>query len=180
MTRYSFKNSIPQIHSTAFIESTAKIIGNVQVGKNSSVWFYSVLRGDFDKIVVGDNTNIQDLCVCHADKNVPLKIGNGVTVGHRCVIHGCTIKDDCLIGMGSIIMNNAVIGKGSTVAAGSVVLENTIVPPYSLITGIPGKIKITYKNKAKIQQKMKNMSEEYIRNTEHYKSDQIFYKVQKG
>ncbi|WP_291346199.1 gamma carbonic anhydrase family protein [Desulfobacula sp.] len=141
MTLYTYKNNQPELHPTVYVAPTAQIIGNVHIGKKSSIWFQTVIRGDFDKISVGERTNIQDLCMCHADENIPLKIGNGVTIGHRCVIHGCTIEDECLIGMGAVVMNHSVIGKGSIVAAGTVVLEKTIIPPYSLVTGSPGKIK---------------------------------------
>ena len=177
MVRYSYKNYKPQIHKSVFIAPTAQIIGNVDIAENSSVWFQSVLRGDFDKISVGERTNIQDLCMCHADENIPLKIGNGVTIGHRSIIHGCTIGDECLIGMGSIVMNHAVIGKGSVVAAGAVVLEKTIIPPYSLVTGSPGKVKKTYKNKKEIDMKIKTMSEDYMGIAKNFGSNKIFYEI---
>jgi len=86
----------------------------------------------------------QDLTVCHTDDGMPLTIGNGVTVGHRCVLHGCTIEDDCLIGMGAIIMNGAVVGRGSVIAAGATILEKAVIPPFSLVAGVPGKIKRTF------------------------------------
>ncbi|MGK0289319.1 MAG: carbonic anhydrase/acetyltransferase-like protein (isoleucine patch superfamily) [bacterium] len=136
--------SIPQIDNSVFCAPSADIIGRVSIGKNSSVWFNTVIRGDTDPITIGNDTNIQDLSMCHADPNQPLIIGNQVTVGHRCILHGCTIEDLCLIGMGAIIMNGAKIGKGSIVGAGAVVLENTIIPPYSLVTGSPAKVKKTY------------------------------------
>jgi carbonic anhydrase/acetyltransferase-like protein (isoleucine patch superfamily) len=177
MTFFTYKNISPILHESVFIAPTAQIIGNVQIDKKSSVWFHSVLRGDFDKISVGENTNIQDLCMCHADENIPLKIGNGVTIGHRSIIHGCTIEDECLVGMGSIVMNNAVIGKGSIVAAGAVVLEGTIIPPYSLVTGSPGKVKKTYKNKKEIEQKIRTMSDDYMGIAQNFGSDQIFYEI---
>jgi len=177
MPLYSYKNVAPELHPTVFVAPSAQIIGNVHIGKKSSVWFQSVLRGDLDKIMVGERTNIQDLCMCHADKNIPLKIGNGITIGHRCVIHGCTIEDGCLIGMGAIVMNQAVIGKGSVVAAGTVVLEKTIFPPYSLVTGSPGKVKKTYKNREEIERDIKIMSESYIKNAQNFGSDKIFYKI---
>jgi len=177
MILYSYKNNKPQIHKSVFIAPTAQIIGNVDIAENSSVWFQSVLRGDFDKISVGERTNIQDLCMCHADENIPLKIGNGVTIGHRSIIHGCTIGDECLIGMGSIVMNHAVIGKGSVVAAGAVVLEKTIIPPYSLVTGSPGKVKKTYKNKKEIDMKIKTMSEDYMGIAKNFGSNKIFYEI---
>ncbi len=112
MTLYAYKNTRPRIHASVFIAPTAQIIGNVDIGRQSSVWFQTVIRGDLDKINIGERSNIQDLCTCHADENIPLNIGNGVTIGHRSVIHGCSIEDECLIGMGAIVMNRAVIGKG--------------------------------------------------------------------
>ena len=135
------------------------------------------MRGDFDQIIIGEKTNIQDLCMCHADKNIPLKIGNSVTIGHRSIIHGCTIKDKCLIGMGAIVMNKAVIGRDSVVAAGAVVLEKTIIPPYSLVIGSPGKIKKTYKNREEIEQRLRTMSADYLKNAENFSSNKMFYEV---
>lgn len=143
MSIYSLDGITPEIDPTAFIAPNATVIGNVSVGKNSSVWFNTVIRADFERISVGEDTNIQDLTMCHADTGKPLIIGDRVTVGHNCVVHGCIIEDDCLIGMGVVVMNGAVIRKGSIVAAGSVVLENTEIPEYSLVTGAPGKVKRT-------------------------------------
>lgn len=177
MTLYSYKKFNPQLHPSVFIAPTAQIIGNVYIGENSSVWFQTVIRGDLDKITIGERTNIQDLCMCHTDETIPLKIGNGVTIGHRCIVHGCTIEDDCLIGMGAIVMNRAVIGRGSVVAAGTVVLENTTVPPYSLVAGSPGKIKKTYENKKDLEKLMKIMSETYIKNAQNFGSNKIFYEI---
>lgn len=177
MTLYSYKNLKPEIDTSVFVAPTAQIIGDVQIQKHSSVWFNAVLRGDMDKIRVGANTNIQDLCVCHADENIPLTIGNAVTIGHRCVIHGCTIEDNCLIGMGSIVMNNAVIGEGAVIAAGTLILEKTIIPPYSLVTGSPGKVKKTYKDRSKIQNAINFMSKIYMETAQNYDSNQIFYEI---
>ncbi|NOX35740.1 MAG: gamma carbonic anhydrase family protein [Deltaproteobacteria bacterium] len=177
MTRYSYKNFSPKLHPSVFIAPTAQIIGDVHIGKKSSVWFQSVIRGDLDKISIGERTNIQDICMCHADENIPLKIGNGVTIGHRSVIHGCTIEDGCLIGMGAIIMNHAVIGKGSVVAAGAVVLEKVIISPYSLVVGSPGKVKKIYKNRKEIEDSIKGMSESYIESAQSFGSGQEFYEI---
>ena len=146
MAIYSLKDRTPQVDASAFVAPTATLIGKVTVGAESSVWFNSVLRGDDDKIVIGCRTNIQDLTMCHTDIEKPLHIGNGVTVGHRCVLHGCTIEDDCLIGMGAIVMNGAVVGRGTIIAAGALVLEKMVIPPYSLVTGVPGEIKKTFAN----------------------------------
>ncbi len=177
MTLYVYKNIRPKIHESVFIAPTAQIIGNVRIGQGSSVWFQTVIRGDLDKISIGERTNIQDLCTCHADENIPLKIKNGVTIGHNCVIHGCTIEENCLIGMGAIVMNQAVIGRGSVVAAGTLILEKTIIPPYSLVTGSPGKIKKTYENKEEIERKLKTMSAWYIENAKSFGSERIFYEI---
>lgn len=178
MTLYAYKNNRPDIHPTVFIAPTAQIIGNVIIGKQSSIWFQTVIRGDLDKISIGERTNIQDFCMCHVDQNTPLKIGNGVTIGHRAIIHGCTIEDECLIGMGAIVMNQAAIGKGSIVAAGAVVLEKTIIPPYSLVTGSPGKIKKTYENREEIEQKLKTGSDTYIDIALNFSSGDVFYEIE--
>lgn len=177
MTVYAFNNNHPKIHPTVYVAPTAHIIGDVHIGKHSSIWFQTVIRGDLAKISIGERTNIQDFCMCHVDKNIPLKIGSGVTMGHRAVIHGCTIEDECLIGMGAIVMNQAVIGRGSVVAAGAVVLEKTIIPPYSLVTGSPGKTKKIYENIAEVEQKMRIMSESYMESAQNYGSSRIFYEI---
>jgi len=133
----------PEVHESVFLAPASSVIGRVRIGQGSSVWFGSVLRGDCEEIVIGAESNIQDLSVIHSDPGSPAVIGDRVTVGHRCIIHGCIIEDDCLVGMGAIIMNRARIGKGSVIAAGSVVLEDTEIPPCSLVAGIPAKIKRT-------------------------------------
>ncbi len=179
MTLYSYKNKDPKLHPSVYIAPTAQIIGDVHIEKNASVWFHSVLRGDLASIRIGERTNIQDLCTCHADENIPLKIGSGVTIGHRSILHGCTISDDCLIGMGAIVMNQAVIGRGSVIAAGAIVLEKTIIPPYSLVVGSPGKVKKTYENKENIEQDIKTMSETYMDNAQGFGSTQVFYEIKR-
>ena len=120
-----------------YIHPSAVIIGNVILGRDASVWPTAVLRGDRDAIVIGEETNVQDGAIIHADPGIPVHVGHRVTIGHRAVIHGCTIEDDCLIGIGAIVLNRAVIGRGSVVAAGAVVREGMIVPRYSLVVGIP-------------------------------------------
>lgn len=170
MSLYTLKNKTPVIGNSVFIAPSAQIIGDVHIGALSSVWFQSVIRGDLDQIRIGEKTNIQDLCTCHADEGIPLTIGNGVTIGHRCVVHGCAIEDGCLIGMGAVVMNKAIIGKGSVVAAGAVVLENTIVPPYSLVAGTPAKVKQTHRSREEIDSAIGAMSENYIKNARLYRS----------
>jgi carbonic anhydrase/acetyltransferase-like protein (isoleucine patch superfamily) len=128
------------IDPSAFIAPGAVILGDVHLGVESSVWYNAVLRGDTDRITIGSQTNIQDLTMIHADPGVPCTVGDRVTVGHRVILHGCTIEDDCLIGMGAIILNKARIGRGSIVGAGALVLEGMEVPPGSLVVGLPAKV----------------------------------------
>ena len=144
MSCYTLGPCEPQIHPSTLILPGAAVVGHVSTGKQSSIWFNSVIRGDGDAIVIGARTNIQDLSMLHVDPGSPLTIGNEVTVGHRAILHGCTIESCCLIGMGAVIMNGATIGKGSIIAAGSVVLENSEIPSFSLVAGMPGKVKKTF------------------------------------
>jgi carbonic anhydrase/acetyltransferase-like protein (isoleucine patch superfamily) len=128
------------IDPTAFIAQGAIVLGDVQIGRGSSVWFNSVLRGDTDRIAIGAETNIQDLSMIHADPGAPCVVGNRVTVGHRVILHGCVVEDDSLIGMGAVVLNGVRIGRGSVIGAGALVLENTEVPPGSLVLGFPAKV----------------------------------------
>jgi carbonic anhydrase/acetyltransferase-like protein (isoleucine patch superfamily) len=130
----------PVVDSSAFVEETARLIGDVSIGAHSSVWYYSVLRGDIHYIKIGSHSNIQDQVIVHVTEHTnPTIIGDYVTVGHRAMLHGCTIKDHCLIGIGSVILDGAVIEEYSLVAAGTVIPPNAKFPPYSLILGLPGK-----------------------------------------
>jgi len=133
MPLYTLDESSPEFTKTTFIAPDASLIGRVQIGAFSSVWFNAVLRGDMEHIRIGDETSFQDLSMGHSDPGFPLIIGNRVTVGHHCVMHGCEVEDDCLIGMGAILMNGVKIVRGSIVGAGAVVLEGTEVPPFSMI-----------------------------------------------
>ena len=144
MTLYTFDNSIPEIKETSFIAPNASLIGRVRIGEKSSVWFNTVLRGDMENISIGDESNIQDLSMGHADPGFPLIVGNRVTIGHHCVVHGCRIEDDCLIGMGAIIMNGVKIGSGSIIGAGAVLLEGMEVPEFSMVVGSPANVRKTY------------------------------------
>jgi carbonic anhydrase/acetyltransferase-like protein (isoleucine patch superfamily) len=131
---------MPSIHPTAFIASTAAVMGDVTLGEDASVWYGAVLRGDMAPIVIGSQSNIQDGTIVHVDEGVPCSIGRRVGVGHRVILHGCTVEDDCLVAMGSILLNGALIGSGSVVAAGALVPEGMRVPPGSLVMGVPGRI----------------------------------------
>ena len=128
------------IHPTAFIASTAAVMGDVTLGEDASVWYGAVLRGDMAPIVVGAESNVQDGTIVHVDEGLPCVVGRRVGIGHRVILHGCTVEDDCLIAMGSVLLNGVVIGSGSVVAAGAVVPEGMRVPPRSLIMGVPGRI----------------------------------------
>ncbi|HTK41317.1 MAG TPA: gamma carbonic anhydrase family protein [Gemmatimonadales bacterium] len=128
------------IHSTSFIAPSASIMGSVTLEAESSVWYQAVLRGDLAPITVGAQSNIQDGAVVHVDEGLPCTVGRRVGVGHRVILHGCIVEDDCLIGMGSVLLNRVRIGTGSVVAAGAVIPEGMVVPPGSLVMGVPGRI----------------------------------------
>jgi carbonic anhydrase/acetyltransferase-like protein (isoleucine patch superfamily) len=128
------------IDPTAFIARGVIVLGNVHLGKDASLWYNTVVRGDTERIAIGDGTNIQDLSMVHADPGVPCLVGARVSVGHRVILHGCVVEDECLIGMGAILLNGARVGKGSVVGAGAVLLEGMEVPPGSVVLGVPGRV----------------------------------------
>jgi carbonic anhydrase/acetyltransferase-like protein (isoleucine patch superfamily) len=128
---------------TNFIATGAIVIGDVTLGENTSVWYNAVIRGDGDTIVIGRNSNIQDLAMVHVDEGFPVHIGDGVTVGHSAIIHGCTIGDNTLIGMGATVLNGAKIGKGCLIGANALVTQGMEIPDYSLVVGMPAVIKRT-------------------------------------
>ncbi len=136
-----FDGRSPVTDPAAWVAPGATLVGDVNLGPEASLWFGAVLRGDGDRITVGARSNVQDGCVGHADPGVPLTVGTGVSVGHRAVLHGCTVEDDVLVGMGAVVLNGARVGAGSLVAAGAVVLENTQVPPGSLVAGTPARVR---------------------------------------
>jgi carbonic anhydrase/acetyltransferase-like protein (isoleucine patch superfamily) len=151
----SYKGIKPNIADTAFIADGAHIIGDVQIGDHSSIWFNCVLRGDVFPIRIGDNTNIQDGAIIHVTSDqFPTLIGNCVTVGHGVILHGCQIKDGSLIGIGSIILDEAEIGEQCLIAAGSLVTPGTKIPPRSLVMGAPAKVRreLTTEEAARIQE----------------------------
>jgi carbonic anhydrase/acetyltransferase-like protein (isoleucine patch superfamily) len=155
----TFQGIKPTVPDSCFIEETAVVIGDVVMGEDCSAWFHAVIRGDVNYIRIGHRTNVQDLCMLHvAHDTHPLVIGNDVTIGHHVVLHGCTIKDRVLVGMGAIIMDGAVIGEDSVIGAGALVTERTMIPPKSLVLGSPAKIKrpVSEEELAWIQQSAKN------------------------
>lgn len=131
----------PRIAASAYVAPSADVIGTVDLGENSSVWFQCVLRGDIEPIRVGANSNIQDGTIIHTLEGAPAIVGDWVTVGHRVVLHGCTVESHCLIGMGAVLLNKVRVGEGSIVAAGSLVAENTVIPPRCLYMGVPAKFR---------------------------------------
>lgn len=154
-----YKGVTPKVHPTVFIEESARVIGDVEIGELSSVWFNAVVRGDVHYIRVGERTNVQDNCTLHVTKDVyPLIIGSDITIGHNVTLHGCVVKDRCLIGMGAIVLDNAEIGEDSIVGAGALVKEGMKVPPGSLVVGVPAKVvrQTTDEEKARIVQSALN------------------------
>ena len=141
MPLYSIGDLRPHLGPSAWAAPSADLIGDVRLGEHASVWFGAVIRADNTPILIGEDSNIQDGVIVHADPAFPTTVGRGVTVGHAAVLHGCTVQDNCLIGMGSVVLNGAVVGAGSMVAAGAVVLEGMQIPPGSLVAGVPGKIR---------------------------------------
>jgi carbonic anhydrase/acetyltransferase-like protein (isoleucine patch superfamily) len=137
-----FRSFSPQVAVSAFVHESAQVIGKVSIGASSSIWCNAVVRGDVNTISIGFGTNIQDNCVLHVEQDrFALTVGDFVTVGHSAVLHGCSVEDDCLIGIGAIVLNGARIGRGSVVAAGAIVAEGVEIPPGSLVMGVPGKVR---------------------------------------
>jgi carbonic anhydrase/acetyltransferase-like protein (isoleucine patch superfamily) len=137
----SFRGIAPKVALSAYVDPSAQVIGDVEIGERSSIWPNVSLRGDTGPIRIGAETSIQDNCVMHLDEGFPMTVGDRVTVGHSVTLHGCTIEDESLIGIGATVLNGARIGKGSVVAAGSLVPEGMMVPPSTLVMGVPAKVK---------------------------------------
>ncbi|MEO7029320.1 MAG: gamma carbonic anhydrase family protein [Acidobacteriaceae bacterium] len=134
----------PSIPVSAYVDLSAQVIGDVTLGENSSVWMNAVLRGDVNSIRIGAGSNVQDCAVLHGMRHLyPVIVGDRCTIAHNATVHGCVIEDDVLIGIGAVVLNDARIGAGSIVAAGAVVPEHTVIPPRSLVAGVPGKVRRT-------------------------------------
>jgi carbonic anhydrase/acetyltransferase-like protein (isoleucine patch superfamily) len=149
-----------------FMAGNSTVIGNVTIGKQVGIWFGAVVRGDRDRIVIGDRSNIQDNCVVHTTRGFPVTVGNDVSVGHGAILHGCTIADQVIVGMGAIVLNGARVGKGSIVGAGAVIREGADIPEGSVVVGVPGKI-IKQADAAQ-QQQILNNAATYVRLAEEY------------
>ena len=140
MSIYQLDDLVPEVHPDAYVADSAQVIGEVSLAEDSSVWYGTVIRGDSDRISVGAGSNIQDASVLHADQGFPLTIGERVTVGHQVMLHGCTIGDESLIGIGAVVLNGARIGRNCLVGAGSLVTEGKEFPDGSMILGSPAKV----------------------------------------
>ena len=164
---YDLEKNVSEISADSWVAPNAIIVGKIKLEKNSSIWFNAVLRGDIEKIVIGENSNIQDGSVLHTDPGCPLAVGKGVTVGHMVMLHGCEISDDTLIGIGSTILNKAKIGKNCIIGANTLVTENKTIPDNSLVLGSPGKVirKVTDDEIKVIRENAKH----YVKNSKRYK-----------
>ncbi|HSK72243.1 MAG TPA: gamma carbonic anhydrase family protein [Pyrinomonadaceae bacterium] len=167
-----FQKIAPKIHETAFIAETAIVIGDVEIGENSSVWYGSILRGDVNYIRVGARTNIQDACILHVSaKTHPTVLEDEVTLGHRVTLHGCYVETGCLIGIGAIVMDGARVGRNSLIGAGSLVTPNTQIPPRSLVLGAPARVKRELSD-----EEIKDLSkfwQNYVSYSQIYKNDML-------
>lgn len=155
----SYQGKTPRIGAGCYIDPSAQILGDVEMGERSSVWMNAVLRGDVHSIRVGSCSNVQDCAVLHGQRNLyPVTVGDWVTIGHNATVHGCVVEDECLIGIGARVLNNARIGKGSIIASGAVVPEHTMVPPRTLWAGVPAKLRreLTDKDRALILEYAQN------------------------
>ena len=163
----TFGDWTPEVDPKAFVADGATLVGAVRVAANASVWYSAVVRADGAPIEIGAGSNVQDGSVLHSDPDFPVRVGERCTVGHRAVVHGCTIEDDALIGMGAVVLNGVVVGRGSLVAAGSVLLEGTVVPPGSLVAGVPGRVKREVNDAER--ERMRSGAESYVARAGHYR-----------
>ncbi len=169
MPTYRLGNLAPTLDPESWIAPNAVVMADVEMAKNSSVWWGCTVRGDTDKIIIGENSNIQDGSIIHTNRGIVVRIGKGVTVGHMVMLHGCTIGDNCLIGMGAVLLNHSVIGRDSIVAAHTLVPEGKVFPERSLIMGVPGKVvrQLTDDEVANLP----SSAERYVRNWRRYRDE---------
>jgi carbonic anhydrase/acetyltransferase-like protein (isoleucine patch superfamily) len=161
----------PKFGKNCYLAENSTVVGDVVMGDNCSVWFTAVVRGDVHYIRMGNKVNVQDGAIIHCTyQKAPTNIGNNVSIGHRAIVHGCTIHDNVLIGMGAIVMDNAVVGENSIIAAGAIVLENTIVEPGSVYAGVPAK-KVKDIDKENFQNLIERISNNYVMYSNWFKKD---------
>ncbi len=165
----SYEGRTPEVDPEAFVADGATLVGAVRIGPGASVWFGAVIRADGSPIGIGEGSNVQDGCVLHSDPEFPVTVGDRVTVGHRAIVHGCTVEDDSMVGMGAVLLNGVVVGAGSLVAAGSVLLEGTVVPPRSLVAGTPGTVKRGVTDAER--ERIRSGTESYVTRARHYRTD---------
>lgn len=163
----TYDGTSPAVDPEAFVADGATLVGAVRLAAEASVWYSSVVRADGAPIEIGAGSNVQDGCVLHSDPDYPVRVGERCTIGHRAVVHGCTVGDDCLVGMGAVLLNGVVIGAGSLVAAGSVLLEHTEVPPGSLVAGVPGKVKREVSDTER--ERIRSGTESYVTRARRYR-----------
>ena len=165
-----YKGKTPKVAPSAYVDPSAQVIGDVTLGERSSVWCNVTLRGDVNTITIGDDSNVQDGTVVHGELNeFPVTLGNRVTVGHLAMLHGCSIEDDCLIGIGAIVLNGARVGRGSVIAAGALVPEGMDIPPESMVMGMPAKIRRAVTPDEK--ERFKQNAQRYIRYRQDYRDE---------
>ena len=159
----------PVDQGAAFIAPDADLMGDVVLEKDSSVWFHAVLRGDHDKICIGQGSNVQDGCILHADEGFPVEIGANVTIGHGAIVHGCRIEEGTLVGMGSIILNGAVIGKNCIIGAGTLITQGMVIPDHMVVMGSPGKVRRKATD-TEIRENLKNTMD-YVKLGKEYRKE---------
>ena len=169
MTLYALGDAVPEIDGDAWIAPGAQVMGRVRLLAGASVWFGAVLRGDNEWIEVGEGTNIQENCVLHTDMGFPLTLGAGVTVGHKAMLHGCTVGENSLIGMGATVLNGARIGRNCLIGAGALVTEGKVIPDNSLVMGAPGKV--VRELDARAEQMLRASAESYRQNAARFRRD---------
>ena len=163
----TFGDWTPEVDPEAFVADGASLVGAVRIAAHASVWYGAVVRADGAPIEIGAGSNVQDGSVLHSDPDFPVRVGERCTVGHRAVVHGCTVDDDSLVGMGAVLLNGVVLGPGSLVAAGTVLLEGTEVPPGSLVAGVPGTVKRTVTDTER--ERIRSGTESYMIRARHYR-----------
>lgn len=172
----AYKGKLPAVPASCFVDDSAQLIGDVELGEQASVWMNCVLRGDVNYIRIGACSNVQDCSVMHGLLHKwPTILGEYVTVGHSVTLHGCTVEDECLIGMGAVVLNGARVGRGSVIAAGAVIPEGTVIEPYSLWAGVPGKFRKRTDN-----DEMQEMIRQYARNYLEYREQYLLERAQSG
>ncbi|MBC7924394.1 MAG: gamma carbonic anhydrase family protein [Bryobacteraceae bacterium] len=166
----AYRGVYPKVASSSYIDPSAQVIGDVEIGERASVWPNVTIRGDVNYIRIGEETNVQDNSCIHVEHDVyPTIVGNRVTVGHCVMLHGCTVEDDCLIGIGAIVLNGAVIGKGSVVAAGALIPERMHIAPGSMVMGVPGKVRreLTEEERERFRENAQN----YVKYRQTYREE---------